>query len=92
MPYRFAQDIQKPSEQLDDLLRGKVAWRDAPESIRSWAQIAIHEAAVEILKQKDKAARQKMLGKIPAAIRPKVEAQIMKLWSRPITPTPNPTV
>lgn len=80
MPYRFAPGVKKPSEQLDDLLWGRVAWDGAPESIRSWAQLAIHGAAVEVLKIEEKGSRRNALGKIPAAIRPRVEAEVLRLW------------
>lgn len=81
MAYRLTPDIQRPSEQLFDLLMGKVAWDDAPESIRSWAQKPIYDAAVEIVRMQDKAARQKALAKIPPALRKRVEGEIMRLWS-----------
>lgn len=80
MPYRCAPVVKKPSEELADLLWGRIAWDDAPESIRSWARKPIHDAAVEILKIEEKGSRRNALGKIPAAIRPKVEAEILRLW------------
>jgi hypothetical protein len=81
MAYRLAPDVQKPSEQLFDLLMGNIAWNDAPESIRSWAQKPIYDAAHQILEMPDKAKRQRALAKIPQAIRPKIEAEIMRLYS-----------
>jgi hypothetical protein len=81
MAYRLAPDVQKPSEQLFDLLMGNIAWNDAPESIRSWAQKPIYDAAKQILAMLDKKARQRALAKIPQAIRPKIEAEIMRLYS-----------
>ena len=74
-------NIQKPSEQLYDLLMGKASWDDAPESIRSWAQKPIYDAACQILDMPTKATRQKALGRIPAAIRPKIEAEILRLYA-----------
>jgi len=79
LPYSIAPSVQKPSEQLADLLSGKVAWRDAPEAIRSWAQLEIYGAAKQVLAVNDKAKRRKMLDRIPAAIRPKVEAEVIRL-------------
>lgn len=79
MAYRFAPHIAKPSEQLFDLLMGKTPWNDAPESIRSWAQRPIYEAAAEILAMDGKIARRNALSKIPAAIRPRIEAEIIRL-------------
>jgi hypothetical protein len=71
--------IPRPSQQLDDLLSGRVDWKDTPESIRSWATLYLNEAAQEILKQRDKAKRQAMLSRIPARIRPYVEKECMRL-------------
>lgn len=79
MAYRGS-DVKKPSEWLDDLLRGKIVMADAPEAIRSWARLPIHQAAQEILSAPDIGARRNMLGKIPAPIRPYVEAEIKRLW------------
>ena len=77
--------IPRPSQQLDDLLSGRIDWRDSPESIRSWATFYLNEAAREILKQGDKAKRQAMLSRIPAKIRPHVEKEVMRLWKNPPT-------
>jgi len=82
MPYRGTSGVPKPSEQLEALLMGKMAWDDAPAAIRSWAQKPIFDAAKEILAAPEKAARQKMLARIPAAIRPKIEAEILRLWRK----------
>ena len=81
MAYRLAPDVQKPSEQLFELLMGKTPWDNAPESIRSWAQKPIFDAAKQVLDMPDKVARKRALAKIPAAIRPLVEAEIMRLWA-----------
>jgi hypothetical protein len=80
MPYRCAPSVQKPSEQLDDLMRGKVAWNDAPEAIRSWAQIVIHDAAKQIIAAPDKGTRRNMLGRVPAHFRNMVKAEVDRLW------------
>jgi len=82
MPYSGASGVPKPSEQLEALLMGKMAWNDAPVAIRSWAQKPIFDAAKEILSAPDKASRQRMLSRIPAAIRPKIEAEILRLWRK----------
>ena len=71
----------KPSEQLADLLRGKMAWDDAPEAIRSWARLEIYRGACAVLDQPDKGDRRNMLGLIPAAIRPHVEAEAKRIWA-----------
>jgi hypothetical protein len=73
-------DAQKPSAQLADLLSGKMDWDAAPDAIKSWAQLPIHQAAVQILSEPSKGTRRNMLGRIPATIRPHVEAEAKRLW------------
>jgi len=80
VPYRSTPQIKRPSEQLEDLLMGRVDWDSAPDAIRSWARLPIFEAAKTILAAPDKGARRNMLGKIPAAIRPRVEDEVKRLW------------
>ena len=80
MPYRSTPNVKRPSDELEDLLMGRTAWDDAPDAIRSWARLPIFEAAKTILAAPDKGARRNMLGKIPAAIRPRVEVEIKRLW------------
>lgn len=78
MPY--LNDVQKPTEQLADLLSGKVRWKDAPASIRSWARFFVYQGATEILAIKGKDARKRALLKVPASVRPMVEAEALRLW------------
>jgi len=80
MGYRAAPQIKRPSEQLDDLLYGRVSWDDSPASIRSWAGLAIFEAAKQIIGQPDKGLRRNMLGRVPAHMRGMVEAEVKRLW------------
>jgi hypothetical protein len=75
-------NVPRPSDQLADLLRGKLAWGDAPEAIRSWAELPIHQAAAQIVAAPDKGARRNMLGRIPASVRPHVETEVKRLWGR----------
>ena len=77
----YPHGIARPSEQLADLLRGKMAWDEAPEAIRSWARLEIYRGACAVLDQPGKGDRRNMLGLIPAAIRPHVEAEAKRLWN-----------
>ena len=72
--------VARPSKHLADLLRGSLAWDEAPESIRSWARLEIYRGACAVLDQPEKGLRRNMLGRIPAAIRPHVEAEAKRLW------------
>lgn len=68
-----------PSEQLRQLMDGKVKWDDAPESIRSWSMFFIHETAKRILSMpKDK--RRGAIDKAPETVRPVLEAEIKRVW------------
>ena len=71
----------RPSAQLNDLLTGKIAWEDAQPAIRSWAMLTIHEAAKTILAA-PKPRRRAMIGKMPATLRPVLEAEIIRLARR----------
>ena len=71
----------KPSAQLEALLMGRAAWEDAQPGIRSWAQKPIYDAAKQIIAVTDIGTRRNMLGKIPAPIRPRVEAEVKRLWA-----------
>ena len=81
-------EIPRPSAQLEDLLMGKIAWDDAPQSIRSWAQLQIYQAAKQIVAAPDKGTRRNMLGRVPAPIRPRVENEVKRLWM--LTPPRRP--
>jgi hypothetical protein len=74
-------NVPRPSDQLADLLRGKLAWDDAPDAIRSWAALPIHQAAAQIVAAQDKGARRNMLGRIPASVRPHVAEEVKRLWA-----------
>lgn len=68
----------RPSAQLHALLTGATAWDDAQPSIRSWARRTVHEAAKTILAA-PKARRRSMIDKLPATLRPVLEAEIIRL-------------
>ena len=71
----------RPSEQLRELLAGRIAWDDAHPAIRSVASRDIFKAAKMIIAAPDKSTRRKMLLKVPAKIRPQVEAEITRQWA-----------
>ena len=68
-------------------MMGKTAWDDADPAIQSWAGKFIFDAAKLIL-SKDKPKRRPMLDKIPPQIRPRVEAEMIRLHAIKKTPTP----
>ncbi len=81
MPYKFSPGVQRPSEQLADLMMGRVTWNNAPEAIRSWAQFHIYGAAKQILAAPDIGTRRNMLGRVPAHMRAMVEAEVKRLFA-----------
>jgi hypothetical protein len=74
-----AQAPKWPSEQLADLLSGRVSWEATPPAIQSWAALEIHKAAVAILGlAKDK--RPAELSKIPASLHQMVKDECNRVW------------
>lgn len=71
---------QWPSEQLNDLLTGKVKWDEAQPAIRSWASFYIYDAAKQLVLMPDKEKRRMALDKISSAIRPHVEKEVQRIW------------
>lgn len=68
-----------PSEQLADLMEGRVTWDDAAPSIQSWARFPIYSAARGILKR-PKEERRAAIDRAPETIRPILESEIKRLW------------
>lgn len=69
-----------PTEQLNDLLTGKVKWDEAQPAIRSWASFYIYDAAKQLVLMPDKEKRRMALGKIPSDIRPYVKEEVKRIW------------
>ena len=70
-----------PSDQLRDIISGKVAWADASPSIQSWARFHVYQEAVKILSITGQEKRRIELDKLPAHIRPMVEAEALRVWN-----------
>ena len=73
-------DAWRPSVKLAALLAGRTAWGDADDAVRSMARLPIHNAAVMIRDEPSRQRRAAMLAKIPAPIRPHVEARVIEIW------------
>lgn len=67
---------------MADILAGKTALADAPIAIQSQASWHIYNAACDILQQDTKEARREALARHPDMIRPHIEAEALRLWSR----------
>lgn len=80
MPY-LNTDMERPSETLNRVLDGRLAMTNAPASIQSQARLAFYDAACEVLKVTDIEKRRSMLKRIPALVRPYVEAEVKRLWT-----------
>lgn len=71
-------DARLPSRKLADYLSGH---DDNPDpSIQSWASFYIYDAAMQIIRLPGKERRRAALEKVPANIRPLVEAEILRIW------------
>lgn len=53
---------------------------DAPPAIQSWARFAVYQGAVELVRMDTADDRKKGLAKVPAPIRPYVEAEVLRIW------------
>lgn len=69
-----------PTQWLDDILTGRIPWDDAPASVQSWARLFIHQAAVDVLKCKSKETRRAALDKMPDFVRPRIEAEALRVF------------
>jgi len=76
----MAGPVKNPSQWLTDVLMGRVMMDDAPPAIQSCARLPIYQAARQIIAEPEAGARRNMLGKIPAPVRPYVEAEVKRLW------------
>lgn len=69
-----------PTQQLHDVLEGRVAWGDAPPSIQSWAAFFIYQAADGILKM-PKEKRRSAIDRAPEGLRGFIEEEIKRLFA-----------
>lgn len=69
-----------PSEQLSELLNGKIRWDKAAPAIRSWAAFHIFTAARQICAMPDKGKRKAALEKIPGPLRERVKSEVERIW------------
>ena len=67
------------SEQLSDVLEGRVAYCDAALAIQSWVAFFVYQASENILKL-PKEKRRSAIDKAPEGLRPMIEAEITRLW------------
>jgi len=72
---------QWPSEQLADYMMGEVHPDQVREPIKSWAAFFVYGAAKQIIAMSAPEKRRDALAKIPHTIRPRVEAEVKRLWA-----------
>lgn len=70
-----------PSDLLRDVLEGRTSIEDASPAIRSWSRFFIHQGALELLALPDKPTRRNALKRVPARIRPHIEAEAKRIWA-----------
>ena len=73
-------DNRLPSHWLKAILRGEIHIEEAPQAVQSWARFPIFEGAKEIVLMDTREERAAELEKVPAKIRPHVEAEVKRLW------------
>ena len=67
-------------EILRRVLAGEMPLGEAPRAVQSWAQFFIYQGAEEVLTFENVDERRAALGKLPALVRPLVEAEVRRLW------------
>ena len=70
----------KPSILIARVMSGDISLHDVHASIQSACAKPIYDAAKLICKEPDKAKRREMLDNHPDAIRPHIQADIVRLW------------
>lgn len=71
---------QKPSEALEDLADGRVAWEDADAAIRSWYQFFVYRAATWCLDAGTSEGIAQRLERVPQEHRWLIEEEAERLW------------
>lgn len=78
-PWCYQDKVKRPSEQLEDLLMGRMTWEQTPEPIRSLAQFYIHDAAKQCMAGENKAEQIRRFNRLPDYIRPHVSKEVRRL-------------
>lgn len=73
-------DHPNPSQQMLDVLEGRLSHDDAPVAVQSICRKAYFDAAQAVLAL-DKGKRKNALQRIPETCRKNVESEIMRLWN-----------
>lgn len=74
------QFTMRPSTIIADVMIGKVALEDQPDSIQSACKHEIYNRACRILEIETKLARRAEIGRMPEKLRPHIETEIMRIW------------
>lgn len=69
-----------PRRRIEAVLMGHVDLLSAPPAVRSACRFYIYEGAVQILSLPTKEARLRALNRLPAKIRPHIEAEALRIW------------
>lgn len=72
--------VKRPQEWLRLILSGQIDMTEAPPAIQSWARFSIYEGAVELVRMDTSEERKEGLAKVPASVRPYVEAEVLRIW------------
>lgn len=80
-PYTDDLGVVRPVQWwMNLLLSGQIAMDDTPAAIQSWSRLFIHNGAISVMRLDNKQERRDALDKIPASIRPYVEAELGRIW------------
>lgn len=65
---------------MKEVMEGRKPIEDLDAGIRSAIRIDIYRAACAVLEHEDKTSRKTALARIPARIRPHIEAEARRIW------------
>lgn len=71
---------QKPSQQAEAVLSGRLSHCDAPESVQSMLRLPYYTMSRAIVAENSKTERQKMLAAIPDTCQSQVKEEVIRLW------------
>ncbi len=79
--------VKRPSEQLEDVMMGRVPYEEAPKAIQSLAGMEFRRAAKEILSGETNAEKRARLDRVPDYAKTYVETEIKKILKDDIRKT-----
>lgn len=65
---------------MDDILKGKIDFADAPKAIQSCSMFYIYQEAKRIMRHSTKVERVNALNNLPELLQPHIKKEVERLW------------